>query len=466
MSPSALSPAAISELSHFLKPDQIKTDLESLKYWGKDWTTYFDVNSSAIVFPRSTEDVVALVKWARTHKVGLIPSGGRTGLSGAAVATQGEVVVSFDQMNKIKDFSAIDQTVTVEPGVVTEALQEYATSKQLFYPVDFAAVGSSQMGGNIATNAGGIKVVRYGLTRDWVVGLTVVTGAGGVLELNNGLIKNATGYDLRHLFIGSEGTLGFIVEARIQLTTPPPPLQVLVMAVSGLDAVMKIFAEFKTKTSLVAFEMFSDKALKKVLEGTGLPAPLDSESNFYVLAEVEAGGEKDEEAIMSVFEKCLEEEWVVDGVMSQSDVQATTFWRYREDISESLAKYSPYKNDIAVTISKVPAFMDELDKVLQKAYPTWEVVWFGHIGDGNLHINILRPEGMSKEEFVQECRKVDVMIFETVKKYQGSISAEHGVGLTKKSFLNYTRSSAEIEIMRGIKDVFDPDHIINPGKLV
>lgn len=466
MSPSALSPAAINDLSNLLKPDQIKTDLESLKYWGKDWTTYFDVNSSAIVFPRSTEDVVALVKWARTHKVGLIPSGGRTGLSGAAVATQGEVVVSFDQMNKIKDFSSVDQTVVIEPGVVTEALQEFATSKQLFYPVDFAAVGSSQMGGNIATNAGGIKVVRYGLTRDWVAGLTVVTGTGDVLHLNNGLIKNATGYDLRHLFIGSEGTLGFIVEAKIQLTAPPPPLQVLVMGVSGLDAVMKIFAEFKTKTSLVAFEMFSDKALDKVLEGTGLPAPLDTKTPFYVLAEVEAGSENEQESIMSVFEKCLEEEWVLDGVMSQSDVQATTFWRYREDISESLAKYSPYKNDIAVTISQVPAFMNELDVVLKNAYPTWEVVWFGHIGDGNLHINILRPEGMSKEEFVQECRKVDVLVFDSVKKYHGSISAEHGVGLTKKSFLSYTRSEAEIQIMRGIKDVFDPDHVINPGKLV
>lgn len=466
MSPSVLSPAAISELSNFLKADQIKTDPESLKYWGKDWTTYFDVRSSAIVFPRSTEDVVALVKWARTHTVGLIPSGGRTGLSGAAVATQGEVVVSFDQMNKIKDFSAIDQTVVIEPGVVTEALQEFATSKQLFYPVDFAAVGSSQMGGNIATNAGGIKVVRYGLTRDWVAGLTVVTGTGDVLHLNNGLVKNATGYDLRHLFIGSEGTLGFIVEAKIQLTAPPPPLQVLVMGVSGLDAVMKIFAEFKTKTSLVAFEMFSEKALEKVLEGTGLPAPLDTHAPFYVLAEVEAGSENEQEAIMGVFEKCLEEEWVLDGVMSQSDVQATTFWRYREDISESLAKYSPYKNDIAVTISQVPAFMDELDVVLKNAYPTWEVVWFGHIGDGNLHINILRPEGMSKEEFVKECRKVDVLVFDTVKKYKGSISAEHGVGLTKKSFLNYTRSESEIQIMRGIKDIFDPDHIINPGKLV
>ncbi|MNJ96813.1 putative FAD-linked oxidoreductase [compost metagenome] len=458
--------SALLELESFLNKNQIKVDEESLKYWGKDWTTYFDIKASAIVFPHSTEDVVKLVQWARKNKIALVPSGGRTGLSGAAVATQGEVVVSFDQMNKIKDFNPVDQTVTIDPGVVTEALQEFAHSKQLFYPVDFAATGSSQMGGNIATNAGGIKVVRYGLTRDWIAGLKVVTGTGDVLELNNGLVKNATGYDLRHLFIGSEGTLGFITEATIKLAPLPPPLKVMVMGVSGLDAVMKIFAEFKTKTSLVAFEMFADKALKHVLEGTGLAAPFETQTPFYILAEVETRNEQDEEHALGVFEKCMEEGWVLDGVISQSEVQATTFWRYREDISENLAKYSPYKNDISVAISKVPPFMEDLDKVLSTAYPTWEVVWFGHIGDGNLHINILRPAGMSKEDFVKECRKVDVMVFDAVKKYKGSISAEHGVGLTKKSFLNYTRSNAEIELMKGIKKVFDPDNIINPGKVI
>lgn len=461
-----MSTAALLELDSFLKKDQIKTDEESLKYWGKDWTTYFDIKASAILFPHTTEDVAAIVKWARKNKIALVPSGGRTGLSGSAVATQGEVVVSFDQMNKIKDFSAVDQTVVIQAGVVTETLQEFAHSKNLFYPVDFAATGSSQMGGNISTNAGGIKVVRYGLTRDWVAGLKVVTGTGEVLELNNGLVKNATGYDLRHLFIGAEGTLGFITEATIRLAPAPPPMKVLVMAVSGLDAVMKIFAEFKTKTSLVAFEMFSDKALAKVLENTGLPAPLETQASFYVLAEVEIRSENDEEKALEVFSHCAEEGWVMDGVISQSDVQATTFWRYREDISESLAKYSPYKNDISVAISKVPPFMDDLDKVLSTAYPNWEVVWFGHIGDGNLHINILRPQGMTKEDFVKECRKVDVMVFDAVKKYKGSISAEHGVGLTKKSFLNYTRSEAEIELMRGIKKVFDPDNIMNPGKVL
>lgn len=454
----------LSELP--LAPQQIKTDADSLSYYGKDWTTYYDIKASAILFPESTTDVVEIVHWARKHKIALVPSGGRTGLSGAACATHGEAVVSFERMNKMIEFNETDATVKIQPGMITEELQNFAHDKGLLYPVDFAASGSSQMGGNIATNAGGIKVVRYGLTRDWVVGLKVVTGTGEVLELNNGLVKNATGLDLRHLFIGSEGILGFITEATIKLAPKPPELKVLVLALDHMSSVMKVYAEFKKSCSMQAYEMFSEKALLKVLDGTGLPRPFETVTEFYVVCEVECATPETEEKIMSVFESCLEQGMILDGVISQSEAQAQTFWRYREDISESLSKYSPYKNDIAVAISKVPAFMTELDQVLTKAYPTWEVVWFGHIGDGNLHINILRPEGMTKEVFVKECRKVDELVFAAVKSQHGSISAEHGVGLSKKSFLNYTRSNAEIEIMKGIKKVFDPDNIINPGKVI
>lgn len=461
-----LNSAARSDLNSFWPSHLLKDDEESLRYYGKDWTTYFDIKAALIVFPETTEQVQSLVKWARKHKIALIPSGGRTGLSGAAVATNGEVVVSFERMNKIKEFNATDSTVLIEAGVITESLQKYAEEKGLYYPVDFAARGSSHMGGNIATNAGGIKVVRYGLTRDWVAGLTVVTGTGDVLHLNQGLVKNATGYDLRHLFIGSEGTLGFITEALIRLSPPPPALQVMVLGASGLDAVMQIFAEFKAKTNLVAFEMFSELALQKVIDSTGLSRPFESVCEYYVLAEYEVRSEEAQTLALETFEKCMEDGCVVDGSISQSDTQAKNFWRLREDISESLAKYSPYKNDVSVAISKVPAFMRELDTILKKAYPAWEVVWFGHIGDGNLHINILRPKDMNKEDFVRECQKVDRMIFEVIRNQKGSISAEHGVGLTKKPFLNFTRSEAEIELMKGIKRVFDPDNIINPGKVI
>lgn len=449
-----------------LRSQQIKTDSESLKYYGKDWTTYFNIKASAILFPESTADVVLIVEWARKNKIALVPSGGRTGLSGAACALNGEVVVSFEKMNRILEFNETDSSVEIEAGVITETLQQFALSKNLLYPVDFAARGSSHMGGNVATNAGGIKVLRYGLTRDWVMGLEVVTGTGEVLKLNNGLIKNATGLDLRHLFIGSEGILGFVTKILVKLAPRPPELKVLVFAVDELQDIMKIFSEFKNNVQLQAYEMLSDKAMNYVLKSTDLPRPFETVTQYYVVCEVEIRSVTDEEKLMSSFEKCLEQNWVKDGAISQSDAQAKTFWRYREDISESLSVKSPYKNDISVAVSKVPAFMLDLEKVLSTAYPTWDVVWFGHIGDGNLHINILRPDGLSKEDFVTECRKVDELVFTAVQKQQGSISAEHGVGLTKKYFLHYTRSESEIELMRQIKKVFDPDQIMNPGKVI
>ncbi len=454
-----------TDLHTVLRPDQVKTDADNLTYYGKDWTTYFDINAKAIVFPESIEDVQKLVLWANQNNISLVPSGGRTGLSGAAVAMAGEVVVSFERMNKILDFNSVDRLVTCQPGVIVEELQNYAVKNNLFYPVDFAARGSSHVAGTIATNAGGIKVLRYGMTRDWVAGLKVVTGTGQLLDLNKGLIKNATGYDLRHLFVGSEGTLGFIVEATMKLTSTPPPLKTLLLGIPSLAQMMSVYSLFKESCVLTAFEMFSDKALEYVIEGTGFPAPFGTKYPFYAVLEVECPSEADETKILGCFEEGIENGSISDGLLAQSDEQSRIFWRYREQISESLSKYSPYKNDLSVKISSVPGFVEKLDQVLAKAYPTWTVVWFGHIGDGNLHINILRPMGMSKEDFVRECQKVDALAFEVTKEFNGSISAEHGVGLTKKPFLGYSRSEAEITLMKQIKSVFDPKNILNPGKI-
>lgn len=457
--------AALSELKNLIPSDRIQTDESSLMHYGKDWTTYFDIKAAAVVFPTTTTEVQALVMWARKNNFGLVPSGGRTGLSGAAVATNGEVVVSFEKMNKILKFDPIDATLTVEPGVILEELQNEAKKMGLFYPVDFAARGSAHVAGSIATNAGGIRVVRYGVTRPWVAGLKVVTGTGEILDLNKSLIKNNTGFDFRQLMIGSEGTLGFITEATMQLTAAPVKAQVLLLGLPNLESVMKVFAEFRKQSTLTAFEMLSHKALQKVIEGTGLPAPLQGTSEYYVVTEIECASEQQEALILAAFEKCLEEGWVTDGALASSEEQAKTFWRYREDISENLAKFSPYKNDISVRISRVPEFLEGLEKILAKAYPTWEVIWFGHIGDGNLHVNILRPQGMSKEGFVQECRTVDNLVFAEIQKCEGSISAEHGVGLTKKPFLHFSKSEAEISLMREVKKLFDPDGILNPGKV-
>ncbi len=442
---------------------QIRTDPDDLSVWGKDWTNGFTVAPSAVVFPEDNGQVVAIVEYAIANGLSLVPSGGRTGLSGGAVAGNGEVVVSFDRMNRILEFNAEDRLVTCQAGVVTQTLQEFAADQGLFYPVDFASAGSSQIGGNVATNAGGIKVIRYGLTRDWIAGLRVVDGRGKLLNCNAGLVKNATGYDLRHLFIGSEGTLGLVCEVDVRLAPAPEPQMVMVLGVPRVVDLLDVLKTFGARLTLSAFEFFSDLALEKVRAHRELSAPLEEPQPFYALLEFDASAL---DAGMGAFEACVEAGWVTDGVISQSETQAKALWQLREGISESIAPYTPYKNDLSVCIREVPDFLADVDKFVNESYPDFEVCWYGHIGDGNLHLNILRPEAMSVEDFMAKGHAMSPRIFELVKARQGSISAEHGVGLLKRDFLEYSKSAAEIELMQGLKALFDPHQIMNPGKLL
>lgn len=461
-----MTPEAIIEnLKTLLDADKVRTDSESLTNWGRDWTRQFEPAPLAIVFPRSIEDVQTVVRFANEHKLALTPSGGRTGLSAGAVAANGEIVVSFDYMNRILDFNAYDRTVTCQPGVVTAQLQQFAEEQGLYYPVDFASAGSSQIGGNIGTNAGGIKVIRYGMTRNWVAGLKVVTGTGELLELNKGLMKNATGYDLRQLFIGAEGTLGFVVEATMRLERAPKNLTAMVLGTPDFDAIMPVLHAFQSKLDLTAFEFFSDRAMAKVLARGDVPAPFETDCPFYALLEFEAVSEEVANEALATFEHCVEQGWVLDGVMSQSEQQLQNLWKLREFISETISHWTPYKNDISVTVSQVPAFLRDIDAIVGEHYPDFEIVWFGHIGDGNLHLNILKPDAMPKEEFFAKCASVNQWVFDIVQKYNGSISAEHGVGMTKRDYLGYSRSAEEIAIMKAVKAVFDPNGIMNPGKI-
>ena len=456
----------VGQLVEIVGSDWVKTDDVELQYYGKDWTNVFHSDPIAIVLPSSIEDAQAIVEVAMENQVALVPSGGRTGLSGGAVAEQHEIVVAFDRMNKILDFDAVDRQVICQPGVITEQLQQFADDNDLFYPVDFSSSGSSQIGGNVATNAGGIKVIRYGMTRNWILGMKVVTGTGEVLDLNRGLIKNATGYDFRHLFIGSEGTLGLIVELTVALCPKPQDPKVLLLGVEQLTDTMEVLKAFRNKLELTAFEFFSDKAMSHVIAEKGLQRPFESICSFYALIEFENVAEQDLENAMELFEYCLERGWIVDGTISQSRAQAENLWRLREDISETIAKFSPYKNDISVKVSKVPEFLEELDALVTQVYPEFEIIWFGHIGDGNVHLNILKPEQLEIGKFYESCSKISEWVFDLVKKYGGSISAEHGIGMLKKPFLQYSRSPAELEYMKAIKRVFDPHNIMNPGKLI
>ncbi|TMN19544.1 FAD-binding oxidoreductase [Pseudoxanthomonas sp. X-1] len=446
-------------------PDlRLKTDAGDLEHYGRDWTRRWTPNPLAIALPGSIEEVQAVMRWASQRQVKVVPSGGRTGLSGGAVAADGELVLSLERMNKALAFDRVDRTLTVQAGMPLEAVHNAAREHGLEYPVDFAARGSCSIGGNIATNAGGIRVIRYGNTREWIAGLKVVAADGELLDLNRALVKNSSGYDLRQLMIGSEGTLGIVVEATLRLTDPPPPTNVMLLALTSFEGLMEVFAAFRERLRLEAFEFFTDIALRHVL-AHGAVKPFDEVYPYYVVTEFAVGDEGSEAAAMAAFEACMESGWVADGVISQSDAQAQQLWRLREGITESLAPYVPYKNDVSVRISQMPAFLEQTQALLGQAYPHFEVVWFGHIGDGNLHINVLKPEPMAQADFVRDCEQVTKLLAQALKAHGGSISAEHGIGLVKKPYLDSTRGPAEIALMRGIRRALDPQGLLNPGKL-
>jgi FAD/FMN-containing dehydrogenase len=458
-----MTDARLAGLAARLPNLRLLTDPADLEHYGRDWTRRWTPAPLAIALPGDVAEVQGIVLWANEQGVAVVPSGGRTGLSGGAVAANGELVLSLERMNRVLDFDAVDRTVTVQAGMTLHAVHEAAQEHGLIYPVDFAARGSCSIGGNIATNAGGIRVIRYGNTREWIAGLTVVAGNGELLQLNRGLIKNSSGYDLRQLMIGSEGTLGVVVEATLRLTDPPPPSQVMLLALPTMDAVMEVFSLFRARLTLQAFEFFTDVALRHVL-AHGAQRAIDGDHPYYVVTEFDVD-EASQDAALAAFEHGLDHGWISDGVIAQSDAQAAALWRLREGITESLAPHRPYKNDISLRISALPMFLHEIQALLGREYPHFDVVWFGHIGDGNLHINVLRPEHLSDSDFIAQCEHVTKLLADTLQRHGGSISAEHGIGLVKRAYLGSTRSEGEIALMRGVKQVFDPNGLLNPGKL-
>lgn len=439
-------------------------DDDSKYIYGRDLTQNHLPDPLAIIFPKTEDEVISIVKLANSTRTGLVPSGGRTGYSGGAVSLSKEIVVSFEKFNRILDFNPTDRQIRCEPGVTTKAIQDFAATNHLYYPVDFSSAGTSQIGGNISTNAGGIKVIRYGMTRNWVAGIKVITGNGELLNLNAGLLKNSTGYDLRQLFIGSEGTLGFITEATLQLILPPKETKTLLLAISDKNNLIEILNAFNPFLQITAFEFFSELALQYVLKQTQLDHPFLSSSPFYLLVEFESD-EQTDKFYTDIIEKCIHRKIIDNALVSSNLAQAKKLWRFREEISMSILKYSPYKYDIAVLPSKIPTFMSEVDNLFERNYPNMEIIWFGHVGDGNLHLNILKPAELSVDNFFSYCNKISDELYMFVQKNNGSVSAEHGIGLLKKNFLHYSRDEHEINYMKSIKKIFDANNIMNPGKI-
>lgn len=443
-----------NELKNIVGEKNIFTDNENLKYYGADKTTRFKPDPSAIVFPRSADQVQQIVCAANRLGFVIVPSGGRTGLSAGACATRREVVVSMEKMSRIIDFDLLEKSVRCEAGAITQRVQEAAQAKGLYLPLDIASSGSSQIGGNVATNAGGSRVLKYGMMSNHVRSLLVVTGAGDLLRLG-GLKKNNTGYDLLRLFVGSEGTLGVICEAEIGLVSPPQS-RVALVALDHFEQAMELFQACEQKSSLLAFEYMSLTAINAVCSVRSLKTPFAKTHAHYVL--VEHDGDK------AVFEELMQAFCVAhhlqDCVVAKNLSEAGEIRIYRDDISMSIAGMEPLKCDIAVRVSRITMFRQELID-LTECYPAWELVLFGHIGDGNLHVNfICREPGARLQQHELEER-----LYALVIRHGGTLSAEHGIGLTKKSLLAYYHPQIELAVFKQVKAIFDPRGIMNPGKI-
>jgi FAD/FMN-containing dehydrogenase len=472
-------PAAFREaIARDFPTDFLSEDEGDRAEYGRDWTRVYPPAPTAIAFPRNTDEVARLLALCTRHRVPVVPSGGRTGLAGGAVAAHGELVLSLQRMRRMDPVDEAGATVRVEAGAVTATVHAHVAQHGLTWPVDFASKGSSQVGGNIATNAGGVRVIRYGLTRQWVLGLQVVLASGAVLELNGALEKNNTGADLRQLFIGSEGTLGVITEATLKLTRLPARADVMLLAVRDLAAVLAVFRQARAAPfTVAAFEFFTDRCMQRLLRHRKLRLPFSAPATHYVLVEAEGGAANAENwahpaqpGAQSAAEQWMatlaDEGAILDGTLAQSAQQAAELWALREGISESLSATGlPHKNDVALPIAALEAFCGEFEQVFAERYPGWEICLFGHIGDGNIHVNVMKPDDLDIGEFRMRTQAADRDLFSLIKKYRGSISAEHGIGLLKKPYLGYSRSDEELALLRGIKQALDPLGILNPGKI-
>ena len=462
-----LNTPLIEIFSQNLPAEQILTGEADLAFYGTDSSFELKGAASIVLQPKTYEQVQEIVRACRTHKLHIIPSGGRTGYNGGACASNHEVVVSFDRMNAILEVDPVGMTLTAQAGATTEAIQAAAKSIGLFYGVDFASKGSSQIGGNIATNAGGVRVIRYGCTREWVLGLKVVTGTGELLELNGKLIKNQTGYDFRHLVIGSEGTLGLIVEATLKLAPAPKPSRRFLIGAETIAQALSLLSEIRLLGDQpTLFEYFDERCLTFVLEHASVRDPFLKRYAGYVLLEVEERNASEQVVLEEFLLAQMEKGNLSDVCVPESAAQTEALLTIRELIPQMIREHATaHKQDLSLPVSKIGKFIEQFRTMLPEWLVSTNLLVFGHLGDGNLHVNILKDESMDEKTFFGKCHEFDAKIFALIKHYNGSISAEHGIGLLKKTALPFSRSRTEIGWMREIKRVFDPESILNPGKI-
>lgn len=432
------------------------------RYW-TDWSGTPPERPLALVRPRSTEDVSRLLQLCSKHCVPVVPQGGLTGLAGAAVPTGEMVAVSMERMNQIEDLNVRTGVMQVQAGVTLQVTQEAAVAAGMVFGVDLGARGSCQIGGNVATNAGGNGVLQHGMMREQVLGLEVVLADGTVLPMLRPMIKNNTGYDLKQFFIGAEGTLGIITRVMLRLRPAPQATATTLVAMPDFDAALAVLKRMQSRfgNSVAAYELMWDSFVQASVAWLKLSAPFAVRHPLLALINVDGKDEAQLQAdVQQVLEEAMEAGEVLDAIVAQSVAQAQTLWKLREAPAELNNNMHPAINfDVSLPQADIGRFAEACMQAFTARWPDHHALYFGHVGDGNLHVSV---DGATVNG---ECEMVEEILYRIVGEMQGSVSAEHGIGLHKKPFLNNSRTPAELAVMTAIKKAFDPQGLMNPGKV-
>ena len=430
-----------------------------------DWSALPGGEPLAVLRPRSTDELARMLALCNAHGQAVVAQGGLSGLVGGAVPRGGEVVISLERMNRIEAIDVDSGTVTVQAGAVLQTVQDACRDAGALLAIDLGARGSCQIGGNVATNAGGNRVIRYGNTRDSVLGLEVVLADGTVLDMMNRMVKNNAGIDLKHLFIGSEGLLGVVTRAVLKLQPLPRATCTALVAVPDFDAALRFLRHAQQSLSgqVSAFEIMWRDYFEAALAATGSRRPLGDDHPVLVLIDMQGGQpQTDTRRFEAMLEEALAEGFLLDAALAQSVADAEALWAIRDGIAEIVRDYAPTLNfDVSVPVAEIGACAQAVRENLQAGWPALPALFFGHVGDGNLHVLVGRvPADAATRHAIEEA------VYGVVRRRRGSVSAEHGIGVLKRDWLHYSRNEAELVLMRSLKATLDPKGILNPGKML